>query len=297
MISRIRNTIALAALAALLAGTASCNEEPPRRETVTAQTPTKETVKENVVANQIDQIVPVSAAPQAARHYGYRILQKLPHDPSAFTQGLVFHENILYEGTGLYGSSAIRKLDLLSGAVQQQQALDARYFGEGIAVLKDKIYQLTWRAGIALVYDKESLALLQQFSYSGEGWGLTHDGRRLIMSDGSDLLRYIDPQSFAVTGSVRVRDGSMPVTELNELEYIKGEIFANVYRSDRIVRIDPISGAVIGWIDLSGLFSDEERFRMGMDVLNGIAYDTQNDRLFVTGKLWPLLFEIELLPR
>jgi glutamine cyclotransferase len=221
--------------------------------------------------------------------YSYRVLRTYPHDPTAFTQGLVYTDGVLYEGTGMYGDSSLRKVDLETGQVLQYRDLSSQYFGEGIVVLSDTIIQLTWRQYVAFVYNRETFSQTGTFTYTTEGWGLTHDGDRLIMSDGSSTLFFRDPQTFSRTGQVQVLDGTTPVARLNELEYIAGEIYANVWLTDRIVRIDPTTGQVTAWIDLTGLRPP------GTDVLNGIAYDTVGDRLFVTGKYWPSLFEIELV--
>lgn len=226
---------------------------------------------------------------------GYRVVKVYPHDPTAFTQGLVYLDGFLYEGTGLAGQSTLRKVRLENGEVVQQHRLDAQYFGEGIAVWGNTIAQLTWQSEIGFLYDRATFKPLKTFSYRGEGWGLTHDGRRLIMSDGTDTLRFLDPGTLKETGRLPVRDGTRPVPDLNELEIVRGEIYANVWNSERIARISPRTGQVLGWIDLTGLLSPAER--VGVDVLNGIAYDAAGDRLFVTGKLWPKLFEIRATSR
>jgi len=233
--------------------------------------------------------------PNAAPVDGYQVVRSYPHDPSAFTQGLVYHDGVLYESTGLEGQSSLRRVRLENGEVLQIHRLPPRYFAEGIAVWRDRIIQLTYKTEIGFVYDRQSFKQLRTFTYSGEGWGLTHDGTRLIMSDGSSFLRFLDPESLQETGRVQVRDGGTPVEQLNELEFIKGEVFANVWQSDRIARIDPTSGRVTRWIDLSGLL--DPRTARDVDVLNGIAYDAAGDRLFVTGKLWPRLFEIRIVPK
>jgi glutamine cyclotransferase len=226
--------------------------------------------------------------------YSYNIVNTYPHDPDAFTQGLVFDDGVLYEGTGLYGQSSLRRVELETGDVLQVRELSDQFFGEGITIFGDRIIQLTWQSNIGFVYDKDRFELLQEFSYSTEGWGITHDGTRLIMSDGTSKLRFLDPQTFEEIGQVEVFDSNGPVTRLNELEYVEGEIYANVWQTDRIARIAPETGRVTGWIDLEGLL-DVEDYSGKVDVLNGIAYDGQTDRLFVTGKLWPKLFEIELV--
>lgn len=223
----------------------------------------------------------------------YQVVKSYPHDRQAFTQGLVYADGVLYEGTGLNGQSAIRKVRLENGEVLQQHRLDDKYFGEGIAVWDRTIVQLTWQSEIGFVYDRDTLKPLKTFRYSGEGWGLTHDGTRLIMSDGSATIRFLDPKTLGETGRITVRDGALPIKNLNELEFVKGELFANVYQTDRIVRFSPKTGQVHGWIDLSGLLSPREA--VGVDVLNGVAYDAAGDRLFVTGKLWPKVFEIRIV--
>lgn len=226
--------------------------------------------------------------------YTYEVINAYPHDPEAFTQGLVFDGETLYEGTGLYGRSSLRRVDLASGQVLQQVALEPDYFGEGITVWGDRIIQLTWQSRRGFVYDKTTFERLSDFTYPTEGWGITHDGRRLIMSDGSATLYLWNPATFTPVDSVDVYDISGPVVRLNELEYINGEVWANIWQTDRIARIDPVTGQVLGWIDLAGLLTPEER--AASDVLNGIAYMPESDRLFVTGKLWPKLFEIRVVP-
>jgi glutamine cyclotransferase len=226
--------------------------------------------------------------------FGYGIATKYPHDRGAFTQGLVYHSGVLYEGTGLYGRSTLRRVDLRTGDVRDTVTLGSSYFGEGIAVLNDRIYQLTWREQTGFVYDRETFALLDRFSYSTEGWGLTTDGTRLIASNGTDRITFHDPGTFAELDSIAVRADGEPVQGLNELEYVNGEIWANVFLTDRIARIDRTTGAVRGWIDLSGLLSENDRADLDVGVLNGIAYDAAKNRLFVTGKNWPKLFEIKL---
>jgi glutamine cyclotransferase len=247
----------------------------------------------------------VRASGQAARSvaapapvtFGYKVVRSYPHDRGAYTQGLQYLDGVLYEGTGLNGRSSIRKVRLETGEVLQVRAIDQQYFGEGIVIWKDRLVQLTWRSGVGFVYAKDTFAPMRTFSYAGEGWGLTHDGTRLIMSDGSasGTLRYLDPETLRQTGSLVVRDGGRPVDQLNELEYVKGEILAIVYQTERIARISPKTGRVTGWIDLHGLL--DPRDAAGVDVLNGIAYDSAKDRLFVTGKLWPKLFEIQLVAK
>lgn len=228
--------------------------------------------------------------------YTYTVVNIYPHDPEAFTEGLVFDRDILYEGTGLQGRSNLRKVDLATGKVLQQLDLAPAFFGEGITILGNRIYQLTWQSHQGFVYDKSSLTQQQEFSYPTEGWGLTNDGTRLIMSDGTARLYFRDPTTMAEVGHVDVYDEHGPVLNLNELEYVQGEIYANVWQTDRIARINPTSGRVVGWIDLTGLAPQPERTNADA-VLNGIAYMPEADRLFVTGKLWPTLFEIKLQPK
>jgi glutamine cyclotransferase len=225
--------------------------------------------------------------------YGYRIVNRYPHDPTGFTQGLVFVDGVLFEGTGLRGRSSLRKVDLLTGNILQIRRLPDRFFGEGVTVYKNKVIQLTLRANLGFVYDKDTFQLLETFHYPTEGWGLTHDGQRLIMSDGTSILYFLDTKSYKEIGRIEVRDSKGPVSQLNELEYVKGLILANVWKTERIAQISPETGEVVGWIDLRGLWWPGEGVQR-LDVLNGIAYDQRNDRIFVTGKLWPKLFEIEL---
>jgi glutamine cyclotransferase len=234
------------------------------------------------------------AANSLAARYTYEVVEAYHHDPQAFTQGLVWHEGRLYEGTGLYGSSSLRQVDLETGEVLQSVSLPPEYFGEGIAVLGSRVYQLTWREKTGFVYDLESFAPLGSFSYPTEGWGLTTDGQHLIMSDGSHILYFLDPEDFEVVHELEVRDGNDVIPRLNELEYIAGEIYANVWLTDSVVRIDPRDGQVTGWIDFTGLLSAELAQEGPVDVLNGIAYDGEAGRLFVTGKLWPRLYHVRL---
>jgi glutaminyl-peptide cyclotransferase len=233
------------------------------------------------------------AAGAAVATYGYDIVNTWPHDSDAFTQGLAFKDGILYESTGGYGASSLRAIDLDSGSVRRRIDLPRTYFAEGIAILGDRIYQLTWREHKGFIYDLRTFAPLGGFDYDGEGWGLTTDGVSLIMSDGTDRLRFLDPQTFRVRRMVLVRANAKPLLALNELEFFKGEILANVWQRDVIARIDPRSGTVRGWIDLTGLQS----IKTADAVLNGIAYDEERGRLLVTGKLWPTIFQIRLRER
>ena len=223
----------------------------------------------------------------------FDVINSWPHDPAAFTQGLIYYHGRLYESTGLYGASSLREVELETGAVLRKVAVPEQYFAEGLTIFGDRIVQLTWQSQQGFIYDLPSFRLQGEFSYTGEGWGLTHDGHYLIMSDGTHQLRFLDPTSFAVVKAVGVYYDGRPVTNLNELEYVRGEIYANIWQTDRIARIDPQSGRILGWIDLTGLLPAADR-SASVDVLNGIAYDAATDRLFVTGKRWPKLFEIRL---
>lgn len=251
-----------------------------------------------VFVTACQQACGIAAAPTGAQQYTIRIVNEYPHDTGAFTQGLLYHEGFLYESTGLRGQSSLRKVELETGEVVQRRDLPSQYFGEGLTLLDGKLIQLTWTSQKGFVYDLESFEPLAEFAYETEGWGLTNDGERLIMSDGSHYLRFLDPDSFAVTGQVPVFDGIQPISRLNELAYIDGSVFANVFMTDEIVIIDPDSGAVTGRIDLRSLWERlPSSLRANRDnVLNGIAHDEATDRLFVTGKRWPKLFEIELVP-
>lgn len=232
---------------------------------------------------------------QTDQVYGYKVVNVYPHDESAFTQGLVFEEGVLFEGTGQYGRSTLRKVDLETGVVQKEIGLPAWIFGEGITIWEDRIVQLTWRSKTGFVYNKESFAETGTFTYQTEGWGITSDGSNLIMSDGSNALYFLDPETLQVLKQIQVKYKGEPVNMLNELEYVKGKIYANIWTKNSIAIISPETGDVVGWIDLEGLLPKEDR--TGANVLNGIAYDPLDDRLFVTGKLWPKLFEIDLVKK
>lgn len=225
--------------------------------------------------------------------FNVEIVNTYPHDPKAFTQGLIYHDGFLYESTGLRGESSLRKVKLESGEVLNKHDLNAKFFGEGLAIWEDKLIQLTWHAGIAFICNIDDLSATKAFAYSGEGWGLTTNADGFILSDGSADLSFRDPKTFQEVKRITVKDGEKPVTKLNELEFIKGEIYANIWMKNKIARIDPKSGQVTGWIDLKKLVPKEH---VGSDeaVLNGIAYDHEKNRLFVTGKLWPKLFEIKI---
>ncbi len=230
---------------------------------------------------------------QSAPVQTYRIVKLYPHDAGAFTEGLEFHNGYLWESTGLNGQSSIRKVDLATGKVLENHPLSTLYFGEGITFFGDRLYQLTYMNGIAFVYDAKTFRQIQSFHYSGEGWALTHDTKRLIMSDGSSALRFLNPADFRELGRLVVRDGGRPVTNLNELEWIDGEIWANIWTKEIVARINPATGDVKSWVDFAGL-RRQAGCTISCDVLNGIAYDAAHKRIFVTGKNWPKLFEIQV---
>lgn len=240
--------------------------------------------------------IPPIPAGSGVRYYTYQVITTWPHDTSAYTQGLEFYDGRLFEGTGLNGQSSLREVDLGSGRVLRKIDLSSEYFGEGITVFGGQIFQLTWQNHKGFIYQVEDFKKIGGFSYVGEGWGLTHDAQNLIMSDGTNQIRFLDPKSFEVRQTISVLSDGTPVQNLNELEYIQGEILANVYESNYMVRIDPANGKVRGWIDLTGLLSPADRTRP-VDVLNGIAYDAARDRLIVTGKLWPKIFQIRLVQK
>lgn len=225
----------------------------------------------------------------------YQIVKTYPHDREAFTQGLEYRNGFLYEGTGLHGRSTLRKVKLETGVVLQKLSLPPQYFGEGISVVGDRIVQLTWQSEVGFVWGLHDFKLQNKFTYRGEGWGLTTDGKNLYFSDGTDQIRILDGKTLTEVRRIRVRENGRPLPELNELEWVEGEVFANVWQTDRIVKINPLDGRVTGSIDLSGILPPAER--AGADVLNGIAYDAAGKRLFVTGKLWPKLFEIKLVKK
>lgn len=244
-----------------------------------------------------------TAAVPAAVNYTVEVVKTHPHDPKAFTQGLIYHEGFLYEGTGgsrLRGDSffsSLRKVEIESGKVLRKYDLPPEYFGEGIALLGDKIFQLTWREQTAFVYNLDDFKLVREFKYSGEGWGLTEDGTNLYMSDGTHVIRVVDPETFQTTRTIVVKDErGQPVMKINELEWIKGEIWANVWEDDRVIRIDPSTGRIVGRIDFEKLANDAMK-SPSADVLNGIAYDEAGDRIFITGKQWQNLYEVKIVPK
>jgi glutamine cyclotransferase len=234
--------------------------------------------------------------PNRTPTYVFDVVKEYPHDRGAYTQGLQWFDNKMFEGTGQVGKSSIREVELTTGRVVRKRDLAPPHFGEGIVILGDNLYQITWTTGKAFVYDWRTFAPKKEFKYDGQGWGLTSDGTSLIMSDGTSAIRFRDPATFAVQRTITVTDKETPVTQLNELEWVKGEIWANVWMSDQIARIDPASGDVVGWIDLAGILPQMDR-NGSEEVLNGIAYDAAEDRIFVTGKNWPKLFEIKLRQR
>ena len=252
----------------------------------------------NSMAGRIIAVLMLAAASlaPATPEYGYRVVKTYPHDRTAFTQGLEYRDGFLYEGTGQVGRSSLRKVELATGRVVQKFDVPQPFFGEGITVVNQQILQLTWQTQTGFVYDKASFRVLKSFSYPGQGWGLTNDGKQIYMSDGSSEIRLWDPVSLKEMKRITVKDGTQAVTDVNELEVVKGEIFANVWHMDRIARISPADGRVLGWIDLTGLLAKAERPDPEA-VLNGIAYDSAADRLFVTGKLWPKVFEIKVVPK
>jgi glutamine cyclotransferase len=237
---------------------------------------------------------PVEPANSEPVTYSYRIVNVYPHDETAFTQGLLMDNGVLYESTGVRGDSSLRCVELETGEILQFYALPNQYFGEGITIFDDEIIQLTWQSNKGFVYDKESFELLQEFSYSTEGWGITHNGSQLIMSDGTSTLYFLDPETFQKIGQVEVHDNGGAVERLNELECIQGKVYANIWMEEKIAIINPQTGQVEGWVNMTGLQDMENQD--ASNVLNGIAYDATSDRLFVTGKRRSQLFEIQLIP-
>ncbi len=233
------------------------------------------------------------APARATPTYRPRVVRAYPHDRTAFTQGLIYRDGVFYESTGLYGESSLRKVEIDTGKVLRRHDVDAQYFAEGLTDWGDTLVQLTWTSGVAFAYDRETFKEIARFAYTGEGWGLARTERHLVMSDGSATLKLLDPITFAQVSTLPVRDEHGPVTALNELEMVRGVLFANVWQSHRIAMIAPDSGMVTGWLDLGGLLPASERAQV--DVLNGIAYDERGDRLFVTGKWWPTMFQVEVV--
>lgn len=272
--------------------TTAANTAQPPAEAIPLVGQKTQTANSNPATNA--SAVATPPTPEIIPTYSYKIKNTWPHDRRAYTQGLVFLDGILWESTGQYGSSSLRKVELKTGKVIKQIAVPPKYFAEGMTVFQNKVFQLTWQEQKGFIYDPETFQKQGEFDYSGEGWGLTHDGQSLIMSDGTNQIRFLDPATLKTTRTVSVFDSGVPLDKLNELEYIDGEIYANIWQTDRIVRIEPSTGKILGWIDLTGLLKTKERSGEE-DVLNGIAYDAAGKRLFVTGKMWPKLFEIEIV--
>ena len=247
-----------------------------------------------LVAAALTASAPVHAA--TAPVGGYTVVKAYPHDTNAFTEGLFYRDGFIFESTGLAGRSFIRKWNLETGVSEQERIVESRYFGEGIVDWKNRLYELTWTNEIGFIYDIDTFERVGEFSYPGEGWALTRDDKRLMMSDGTSFIRFLDPETLKQTGRIEVTDHGVPVRNLNELEWVKGELLANIWQTTRIARIDVKTGEVIGWVELKGLLKEAGVTGDRDDVLNGIAYDAAGDRLFVTGKLWPKLFEIKLAP-
>ncbi len=222
------------------------------------------------------------------------IVGSYAHDPAAFTQGLIFENGVMFESTGLYGQSTVRRVALSSGQVEQMAALPEGLFGEGLTLWRDKLVQLTWRSGIGIAYDVDTFRPVHSFRYPGEGWGLTHDGHQLIMSDGTAQLRFLDPETYQEKRRVEVVDGAQPIDNLNELEFVSNQVWANIWQQDRIARISPVDGRVLGWLDFSSLAAEVRAQAPSAGVLNGIAFDAESGRTFITGKNWPRIYEISV---
>lgn len=247
----------------------------------------------NAGSQSAPNVAQPTPTPEAIPTYTYEIVNSFPHDTKAYTQGLSYYDDMLFESTGQYNESTLRKVELKKGKVKKKIDVPGQFFAEGMAILHGKIYQLTWQGGKGFIYDLKEFRLEGEFVYQGEGWGLATDGQFLILSNGTHQLRFIDPASFHVQKTISVFNDKMALIHLNELEYVRGEIYANIWQSDRIVRIDPATGRILAWVDLAGL-RPPETYENSENVLNGIAYDEVNDRLFVTGKRWPKVFEIRL---
>jgi glutaminyl-peptide cyclotransferase len=249
-----------------------------------------------VIALSLGKQPPASSLPNTMMaQMTYEVVNTFPHDPEAFTQGLIYHNGYLYESTGRYGASSLRQIDLETGEILRLVNLSPEYFGEGLTIWEETLLQITWQEGTGFVYDVEDFSLLGTFAYPMEGWGLTHDGEQLILSDGTPTIYFLNPDTFQIMDSIDVSDSGEPVWQINELEYIRGEIFANLWQTDEIIRINPDTGEVTGRIDMEGILPDADRTPT-TDVLNGIAYDPEADRLFITGKRWPWLYEVRLIP-
>lgn len=238
-----------------------------------------------------------AVASAALPTYDFKVVRSYPHDTQAFTEGLLYRDGILYESTGLNGKSSIRKVDLTSGKVLQSKDIPPQYFGEGLTDWGDTLVGLTWQTQTGFVFDLKTFELKSQFAYPGEGWGLAHNGKELIMSDGTATLRFLDPKTFLEVRRVKVTADGIAVDQLNELEVVEGEIYANIWHTNTIARIDPASGKILGWIDFGKLYPEAGKGQNGENVMNGIAYDAEKKRLFVTGKLWPKIYEVKITPR
>lgn len=299
--------IALALSSAMLLAGTNCNSASAPRRDANNNTPAPRVPQKTTLEHGPTQDTkPVGAAtPSNSNIAGYTVITRYPHDCTAFTQGFEIRDGVFYESTGRHGYSSLRRVKLDTGQIEQKTEVPEEFFAEGATVLNDRIYQLTWQNQKGFVYDRATLRKLRDFKYEGEGWGLTNDGRSLIMSDGiTPRLRFLNPETFQVERTLTVNDEKgQPLLNLNELEFVKGEIYANVWQTNRIARIDPASGKLLGWLDLTGL-DDQAKVRPANptapcptpDVLNGIAYDAAHDRLFVTGKLWPYIYEIKINP-
>ena len=284
----VLSVLAVAFLAVSLSGLTPLNGSSPTPAPTQTSSPTS---FPSPTSSSTPTPTPTQSTSSSPTIYTYKIVKTYPHDTSAFTEGLVFNNGVLYESTG--ESSSLRRVDLESGNLLQVVSLPQEYFGEGLTVVNDLLVQLTWQNHIGFIYDKSTFNLLGNFSYSTDGWGLTYDGNRLIMSDGSSNLTFLDPVTFQKTGQVSVHDGNTPVTDINELEYVNGDVYANIWLQQKIALINPQTGTVKGWIDLSGIYQSGN----ADDVLNGIAYDSATGRLFVTGKNWPNLYQITITPK
>ncbi|NYE62113.1 glutamine cyclotransferase [Duganella sp. 1224] len=242
-------------------------------------------------------LLPAAAVHAALPTYDFKVVRSYPHDTQAFTEGLLYRDGFLYESTGLNGKSSIRKVDLASGKVLQSKDIPPQYFGEGLTAWGDTLVGLTWQTQTGFVFDLKTFELKNQFAYPGEGWGLAQNGKELVMSDGTATLRFLDPKTFLEVRRVKVTADGIAVDQLNELEVVEGEIYANIWHTNTIARIDQSSGKITGWIDFSKLYPDAGKGPNGENVMNGIAYDAEKKRLFVTGKLWPKIYEVKIVPR
>jgi glutamine cyclotransferase len=288
LIGAVSQIAALLFLIACGAGTESARTEDPQKS------PGPQTARTSTAGNNAQP--DAKASMEEVPVYTYKVVNSWPHHTGSFTQGLVFHDGYMYESTGQYGSSVLCRIELESGKIKKKVELDKEYFAEGMTIFGDKVYQLTWQSQRGFVYELKNFKRVVEFTYEGEGWGLTNDGQSLIMSDGTHKLRFLDPRTFRVLRTLEVYDHGQPLMQLNELEYVKGEIYANIWHSEKIVRIDPASGKILAWIDLTGLRKPEDGEHTD-NVLNGIAYDEKTDRLFVTGKRWTRVYEIQLIKK